>query len=61
MLFIGSETDGLCRGYREGVDALVKIPIQGSATSLNMAVAGSIMLYEIQRQRQRRQARPEND
>jgi tRNA G18 (ribose-2'-O)-methylase SpoU len=32
-------------------DALVKIPIAGSASSLNVACAASIVLYEIGRQR----------
>jgi TrmH family RNA methyltransferase len=52
VLFFGSETDGLCRAYRDAVDATVTIPMFGSASSLNVAVAGSIVLYEISRQRQ---------
>jgi 23S rRNA (uridine2479-2'-O)-methyltransferase len=51
LLAIGNETWGLSAGYKELCDSLVKIPIHGSATSLNVASAASIMLYEIDRQR----------
>jgi len=37
--------------YRDLCDAVVKIPIGGSASSLNVACATSILLYEIDRQR----------
>jgi len=51
LLLIGNETDGLSRAYEEMADTLVGIPMQGSATSLNVACASSILLYEIGRQR----------
>jgi 23S rRNA (uridine2479-2'-O)-methyltransferase len=51
VLAVGNETVGLSAAYRELCDAIVKIPIYGSATSLNVACAASIMLYEIDRQR----------
>jgi 23S rRNA (uridine2479-2'-O)-methyltransferase len=51
ILAVGNETVGLSAAYRELCDAIVKIPIHGSATSLNVACAASIMLYEIDRQR----------
>jgi 23S rRNA (uridine2479-2'-O)-methyltransferase len=51
VLAIGNETWGLSAGYKELCDTLVRIPISGSATSLNVASAASIMLYEIDRQR----------
>jgi TrmH family RNA methyltransferase len=47
ILVIGNETSGLSHAYREMCDAVVKIPMRGTATSLNAAVATSIMLYEI--------------
>jgi len=47
MLVIGNETSGLSHAYREMCDAVVKIPMRGTATSLNAAVATSILLYEI--------------
>jgi TrmH family RNA methyltransferase len=51
VLLIGSETHGLSENYRALCDALVTIPMFGSASSLNMAQATSILLYEIARQR----------
>jgi TrmH family RNA methyltransferase len=54
ILAIGNETWGLSTSYKALCDALVRIPIGGSATSLNVACAASIMLYEIDRQRRQR-------
>jgi 23S rRNA (uridine2479-2'-O)-methyltransferase len=48
----GNEGQGLSRAYRELCDAHVRIPMSGSATSLNVGVAASIVLYEARRQRQ---------
>lgn len=48
---LGNETHGLSQAWREASDALVRIPIGGSASSLNVAVAGSILLHETARQR----------
>ena len=50
MLLIGNETHGLSSNYKEISDQLVKIPIIGSASSLNVACATSIFLYEIRKQ-----------
>jgi TrmH family RNA methyltransferase len=54
VLAIGNETWGLSAGYKALCDSMVKIPIYGSATSLNVASAASIMMYEIDRQRRKR-------
>jgi TrmH family RNA methyltransferase len=51
ILLIGNETSGLSEAYRELADSMVKIPIYGNASSLNVACASSIILYEIDRQR----------
>lgn len=51
ILFLGNETEGLSKAYKGLCDELVTIPIYGSATSLNVACAASICLYEIDRQR----------
>ena len=51
MLLIGNETQGLSRAYKEICDTLAKIPIKGSASSLNVACAASIFLYELNRKR----------
>lgn len=53
ILLVGNEKDGLSRAYREMADVTISIPMRGSATSLNVACATSILLYEIQRQRAR--------
>jgi TrmH family RNA methyltransferase len=41
----------LSAGWREAVDAMVRIPITGAASSLNAATAASVILYEATRQR----------
>ena len=51
VLFIGNETEGLSMNYKNFCDHLITIPIYGSATSLNVACAASICLYEVDRQR----------
>jgi TrmH family RNA methyltransferase len=53
ILAIGNETAGLSQSYRELCDALVGIPMRGTATSLNAAVAASITLYAIDSRRRR--------
>ena len=49
-LAVGNETHGLSMNYAKICDAMVKIPMQGSVTSLNVAAAAAIILYEAQRQ-----------
>ena len=51
LVVVGNETTGLSAGWREACDALIRIPITGSASSLNAANAGTIALYEAARQR----------
>lgn len=51
VLVIGSEGKGLGRLVRESCDELISLPMQGKISSLNASVAGSILLYEILRQR----------
>ena len=50
-LVVGSEGEGLRRLVRERCDFLLYLPMRGHVTSLNAAVAGSIVLYEAQRRR----------
>ena len=50
-LVVGSEGEGLRRLVRERCDLLVQLPMRGKVTSLNAAVAGSVVLYEALRQR----------
>jgi 23S rRNA (uridine2479-2'-O)-methyltransferase len=48
---IGNETSGLSEAWRAGCDAIARIPISGSASSLNAASAATVLLYEAARQR----------
>ncbi len=48
---IGSEGRGMSRLVGEKCDFTVRLPMLGQVTSLNAAVAGAILLYEIRRQR----------
>jgi len=50
-LVVGSEGSGLRRLVREKCDFLVRLPMLGRVASLNAAVAGSVALYEVERQR----------
>jgi 23S rRNA (guanosine2251-2'-O)-methyltransferase len=49
---VGSEGKGMRRLVRERCDFLIRLPMRGVVTSLNASVAGSVVLYEILRQRQ---------
>ncbi len=51
LLLIGNETVGLSRTLKDSADQLVRIPIHGTASSLNVACAASISLYEADQQR----------
>ena len=51
LLLMGNETAGLSAAWRERCDQLVRIPITGSASSLNVASAATVVLYEAARQR----------
>ena len=53
VLVLGSESKGLSRPARERCDELVGIPGEGSVESLNVSVAGGILLAEIMRRRLR--------
>lgn len=50
-LVIGSEGKGMRRTVREHCDLLVRLPMRGNVNSLNVSVAGGILLYEVLRQR----------
>ncbi|PKH42029.1 RNA methyltransferase [Nocardioides alpinus] len=51
VLVVGNETHGLSSGWRAVCDDVASISMVGSASSLNAAVAGSIILHEALRQR----------
>lgn len=50
-IVLGAEGSGLRRLTREHCDALVKIPMFGSVSSLNVSVATGVFLFEVVRQR----------
>lgn len=52
-LVIGSEGKGLSPAIRRRIDLYVRIPMVGRVASLNAAVAGSILLFEVLGQRAR--------
>jgi 23S rRNA (guanosine2251-2'-O)-methyltransferase len=53
VLVVGGEEKGLSRLVRETCDQVVRLPMYGRMASLNAAVAGAIVLYEVRRQRAR--------
>ena len=53
-LVIGSEGKGLGRLVKESCDYIVSIPMGGKISSLNAAVSGAIVLFEIRKQRQKK-------
>jgi tRNA (guanosine-2'-O-)-methyltransferase len=50
-LLLGPEKDGLSPDAVAAADRLVRIPMLGAVTSLNVSVAAAVILYEAQRQR----------
>ncbi len=51
ILVLGSEGKGMSRLVKEHCDYLVRLPMRGRITSLNVSVAAGIMMYEVLRQR----------
>jgi TrmH family RNA methyltransferase len=49
LLLLGSEGDGLPKSVIEASDLALTIPMAGRASSLNLAVAAGLLLYEIRR------------
>ena len=50
-IVLGAEGDGLRRLTRDLCDFLVKIPMHGSVSSLNVSVASGVFMFEVVRQR----------
>ncbi len=50
-LVLGAEGSGLHDLVRKTCDHLLRIPMQGSVSSLNVSVAGAVVMYEALRQR----------
>ena len=51
VIVVGNETHGISSGWRAACDDVASIAMTGTASSLNAAVAGSIVLHEALRQR----------
>lgn len=51
IIMLGNEGNGLSQDLADMADELVRIPMEGQAESLNVAVAGALLLYEAHRQR----------
>lgn len=49
-LILGSEEDGVSGEYINRSDEVIKIPLQGEISSLNVSVAAGIILFEVVRQ-----------
>lgn len=52
-LVMGAEGEGMRRLTREHCDALVRLPMAGTISSLNVSVAAGVCLFEAVRQRKR--------
>lgn len=50
IFMLGTERKGLSSRQREACHQLVRIPMNPESDSLNVAIAGSLMIYEAQRQ-----------
>jgi TrmH family RNA methyltransferase len=57
ILVLGEERRGLTPLQRDLCSDLVRIPMVGAVDSLNLAVAGSLLLYEVYRARSVRRGR----
>jgi 23S rRNA (guanosine2251-2'-O)-methyltransferase len=51
VVVLGSEGKGISRLVKEKCDFLVKIPMHGHITSLNVSVSAALIFYEIIRNR----------
>jgi TrmH family RNA methyltransferase len=49
ILLLGSEREGLREAQARACERLVRLPMQGHVSSLNLAVAAGVMLFEMRR------------
>ena len=50
-LIVGNEAEGASESARKLADGKISIPMSGETESLNAGVAGSVLMFEIMRQR----------
>lgn len=53
-LVVGSENRGVSEFWKKKTDSLITIPMKGKVSSLNVSVAGAVVIYEALRQRSRK-------
>ncbi|WP_020577116.1 TrmH family RNA methyltransferase [Actinopolymorpha alba] len=53
LLVVGNETRGMSAAWRDACDLTARIPMGGTASSLNASVAATVVFYEAARQRRR--------
>lgn len=58
-LIVGGEAEGASQEARKAADGLINVPMPGQSESLNAAVAASLILFEVVRQRSERIQREE--
>jgi TrmH family RNA methyltransferase len=51
LFMLGDERSGLSPGQRASCDAFVRIPMAREMDSINVAMAGTILMYEARNQR----------
>jgi TrmH family RNA methyltransferase len=54
LILLGNEAAGLKADLATRADQQVKIPLMAGVESLNVAIAAALILYEAQRQRQKK-------
>lgn len=54
-IVVGGEGRGLGRLLKEHCDVLVRLPMKGQISSLNLAVAAGVLLYDVRRQADERE------
>lgn len=57
-LVVGNEAHGLAPGVRDRLDTVVTIPMHGDAESLNVAMAATVLLFDLARHRARTAPHP---
>lgn len=53
ILFLGEERKGLTKNQQDLCNHLIRIPMVGKSDSLNLGVAGSLLLYEVYKSKKR--------